>query len=195
MAKKKVIQKAMSRRIKIGILGATGRMGKKLHYLILDEPEYRDQFQFVYAASGPNDPRFKLMAESGMDVLIDFSSPSSSVKASAICGKNKIPMLVCTTGFDTKQLSSLKVQLKTVAWANVPNASLGVYSFKKALRLIAKSLPPTFHFEIIEIHHEHKKDAPSGTAKVLASEIMNSRNVSNVPIHSLRGGSEVGEHE
>jgi 4-hydroxy-tetrahydrodipicolinate reductase len=183
-----------SKRIKVGILGATGKMGKKLHYLILDQPEYRDLFQLVYAASGPNDPRFEMLAGSGAEVLIDFSSPKSSLKAAAICGQHKIPFLMCTTGFDLKQLEILKHNLKNVAWANIPNSSLGVFAFKNIVGQLASALPDSFHFEIVEVHHEHKKDAPSGTAKILAQEIQNSRKQAIVPTHSLRGGTEVGEH-
>jgi len=183
-----------AKRIKVGILGATGKMGKKLHYLILDQPEYRDKFQLVYAASGPNDPRFELLAGSGAEVLIDFSSPKSSLKAASICGHHKIPLLICTTGFDFKQLETLKSSLKNVAWANVPNTSLGVFAFKNIVGQLAAKLPDSFHFEIVEVHHEHKKDAPSGTAKIIAQEIQNSRKQITVPMHSIRGGTEVGEH-
>lgn len=184
----------MSRRYKIGILGASGRMGKKLQSLVLDSEVSQNDFQLVFAASGPNDPRFNQIESAGMDILIDFSAVPSSLKVAKLCAKLKIPMLICTTGFDAKQIGQLTRDLKNVPWALVPNTSLGVYALKRVTRLLSTLLPSDFHFEIVEMHHAEKKDAPSGTAKLLADDIKTLRKTPNLPVHSIRGGTEVGEH-
>jgi dihydrodipicolinate reductase len=84
----------MNRRLKIGILGASGKMGKKLHGLVMDHADYQDTYHLVFAASGPNDPRFALLETTDMDVLIDFSAVASTLAAAKICARKKIPFLI-----------------------------------------------------------------------------------------------------
>lgn len=184
----------MKKQIKVGLLGASGKMGKHLQELIVNHPDYNNDYQLVFACSGPNDPRFALIESYTPDVLIDFSAPPATLKMAKLCAQLKVPMLICTTGFSATQLTQLKKLFRKVPYAIVPNTSLGVYVFRGAIMQAAKQLPSDYAIEIVETHHKDKKDAPSGTAKMLAESICQASGRTHVPIHSLRGGSEVGEH-
>jgi 4-hydroxy-tetrahydrodipicolinate reductase len=184
----------MIKRIRIGILGVTGKMGKRLQDLIVNDPSYSGQFQLVYACSGPNDPRFTTIRTVKPDLIIDFSAPLSSLRMASECKGLKIALLICTTGFSNSQLKVLKQTLKGCVWAMVPNTSLGTYVFAQTLAKAARMLPKEYQAAIVESHHILKKDAPSGTAKMLAEVIRENSDRQDVPIHSIRGGTEVGEH-
>ena len=182
--------------IKIGILGATGKMGLKIEGLIRNDPVYSQKFRLAFLASGPQDPRFDLLSQAPPDVLVDFSAPPCSLEGAKACGKLKVPMIVCTTGFTKKNLQQLNSRLKRVPWILAANTSVGVFSLKESLRKISKVLnPEKFSVDIIEFHHSQKKDAPSGTALSLAECIISSQPQFNVKHHSIRGGTEVGEHQ
>ena len=185
----------MIKRIRVGLMGATGRMGKKVQELIVNDPIYSQKFILTYACSGPNDPRFPLIESSRPDVLLDFSAPASTLKMARVYGSLKIPTIVCTTGFTSQDLKKLEgYYSRGQRWAIAPNTSLGVFALREAVRAVVTVLPRDYSIEIVEAHHTQKKDNPSGTAKMLAAAIAELRPGTTVPIHSLRGGTEVGEH-
>ena len=194
MGAKNSAKKANAKVLKIGILGSTGRMGQLLRQLVQDETAAGKPVELVYSASGPNDPCFGLIEKDRPDVLIDFSAPASTLAAAAVCGRLKIPMLVCTTGFTPAQSKKLEASLKSVPWALAPNTSVGVYSLCRALRAIAPQISTAHKVIIEETHHIHKKDAPSGTALLLGAALYNVNPNIDIEILSIRAGTEVGEH-
>ncbi len=146
------------------------------------------------------------------DALIDFSNPAllSSLLAYGI--KAKIPLVLCTTGYSENQVKELKKASAETAIFYSGNMSLGVNLLIELAKKAAKVLGSTFDIEIVEKHHNHKLDAPSGTALMIADGISSAlgqnmhyvydrhsqrkpREHSEIGIHSIRGGTIVGEHE
>ena len=127
-------------------------------------------------------------------MLIDFSAPKASLAAAKVCAQEKIPMIVCTTGFSKDEAAKLQATLKKVPWILAPNTSLGVCALSQALRAALKILPKDYEISVVEIHHNQKKDAPSGTAKLFEKIILDAGGRKDIPVLSIRGGTEPGEH-
>jgi len=119
-----------------------------------------------------------------------------------------IPVVSGTTGLSKAHLERMMLASEKVAILWTPNASFGVFCLREVVSLLASILPADYDCEIVEVHHRHKKDAPSGTAMMLAEVVANARGVKvrtgrnatmdqrggDVFVHALRGGEVVGEH-
>jgi len=146
------------------------------------------------------------------DVIIDFSHPSllSSILDYAIT--NNTPAVIATTGFSDEQIKQINEVSKKVPLFRSGNMSLGINVLLMLVERAAKVLGDTFDTEIIERHHNQKLDAPSGTALMIADRLSESlpyqpeytydrhsvrqkRAYNEIGIHTLRGGTIVGEHE
>ena len=140
----------------------------------------------------------------GADLVIDFTTPDVSMEVARRCVELRIPVLVGTTGHSLEQLSELEGLGKRIPLARVSNTSLGATALSSLAREAKRLLGPSFDIEIVEIHHNQKKDAPSGTALMIAESLIdNERIVANrssmrepgeVGVGSLRGGSVAGDH-
>jgi 4-hydroxy-tetrahydrodipicolinate reductase len=137
------------------------------------------------------------------DVVIDFSSPEATIKNAKIFSKMKVNIVVATTGFSNIALKKLFILTKKYHSGIVyaPNITLGV-NVLMLLANIASNILNNYDFQITEVHHKRKKDAPSGTAKKIAKEIekgLKSSGVnveeSQIPITAVRAGGVVGKHE
>lgn len=143
------------------------------------------------------------------DVLIDFTSPEASLKNAKTASQNNKPMVIGATGIDAGQMTELQELSKKIPMLVSSNMSIGVNLLYDIISRAAKTIPGNYDVEIIETHHRHKKDAPSGTAKKLLSEItavrggqpVYQRESSNKPrgegeigVVSIRAGDIVGEH-
>lgn len=158
-------------------------------------------------------PLFPTLAEVSVeaDVLIDFSHPEATLAALPICGQKKLPCVICTTGLTEDTLAIMRDIAQQVPVFHSANMSLGI-NLLLQLAKQAAALLPGFDIEIVEKHHHNKLDAPSGTALMLANAIneemqqayhyqynrqplRQKRPADEIGIHSVRGGSIVGEHE
>ena len=122
------------------------------------------------------------------DVVIDFSHPSTLDSILAYAVDKQVPAILCTTGYSEAQLSQIDAASQKVALFHSGNMSLGINLLIALSRKAAQILGGSFDVEIVEKHHNQKIDAPSGTALI-------KREHSEIGIHSVRGGSIVGEHE
>lgn len=146
------------------------------------------------------------------DILIDFSNPSLLPSLLAFGEKRKMPLVLCTTGYSKEQVAALTKVSEKIPVFYSRNMSLGVNLLIELAKKAAKVLGDSFDVEIIEKHHNHKIDAPSGTALMIAdgiSSALNSemhyvydrhsqrkpREKTEIGIHSVRGGTIVGEHD
>lgn len=146
------------------------------------------------------------------DVVIDFTSPESTLIFSESISKSKKPVVIGATGFKPDEMETLKKILVPVPAIISPNMSMGVNLLFKLVKEAAKALPK-FDIEIVEAHHNQKKDAPSGTANKLAEivckelnrdlskvgvygreGIVGARTPDEIGIFSVRAGDIVGEH-
>lgn len=142
------------------------------------------------------------------EVVIDFSTPESSVKALDACRELGKKMVIGTTGFSDRQMEKIRNTAGDIPVLVSPNMSVGVNLLFKIVKLITQSLPE-YEKEIVEAHHNRKVDSPSGTANKIAGLIANNkekivfgrqgkagpRTKDEVGVHSVRGGSIVGEHQ
>ena len=145
------------------------------------------------------------------DVIIDFSHPSSLENTLSYCVKNKKAAVIATTGLSAQQIDSIEAVSKEIPVFFSANMSLGVNLLIQLAKKATALLEDNFDIEIIEKHHNLKIDAPSGTALAIADAINDTcthsneyiydrhsmrkkRSKNEIGIHSLRGGTIVGEH-
>ena len=144
------------------------------------------------------------------DVVIDFSSPDLIEGIFKFATQSHIPVVLGTTGYDEHQEVEIKTAAEKVAVFRSDNFSLGINVVKKLCFEATKRLSD-FDIEIIDVHHRNKLDSPSGTTNVIYDSIVSAldekkiavygrngakrRSKNEIGIHSVRGGSVVGEHE
>jgi 4-hydroxy-tetrahydrodipicolinate reductase len=191
---------------KLIITGAKGRMGQTLLAGLAQHPELS-----VVGQMDLGDDLLIVIKEG--DVVVDFSFHDATPAFAAICASHNKPMVIGTTGHteeERSQILNFATQIPIV-WA--PNYSTGVNLLFWLTRKAAAILGPDFDLEIVEMHHRHKQDAPSGTAQMLAEilaeargqqlkkvlrhgrqGIVGARTPTEIGVHSLRGGDVVGDH-
>lgn len=186
------------------VVGSKGKMGE----VIIDLLKKDASFGEVYGLDKHD--AFKTFEQAPkVDVIIDFSHPSLLNELLSYAIKQHIPVVIATTGYDANDLKVIKEASQKIAIFKSANYSFGVAALSYALRKLSPLLEPDFDIEIIEKHHHHKVDAPSGTslhlAEVINQSLVDRKTVINghqgkkdkndLAIHALRGGSIVGEHQ
>jgi len=129
------------------------------------------------------------------DVAFEFSAPDAAPRVVPFLLSKKIPVLSGTTGWDVTSAAQVARE-QEIPFLHSPNFSLGVAALRRAVAAAAAALAPFPEFEpgIVERHHSAKKDAPSGTARILASTLEEVSGRAGIPIASLRQGGAPGEH-
>ncbi len=200
---------------KIAIVGCNGKMGYFVAQSVNENPE--TEVMFGVDAFGSNKYDFDVFksfdeADKTPDVIIDFSNPAALDGMLDFALENKVPCVICTTGYSTEQVEKIKEASKSIPVFYSGNMSLGINLLIELSKQAAKVLGSTFDIEIVEKHHNLKLDAPSGTALMIADGISETleqepmyvydrhsyrkkRSKNEIGIHSIRGGTIVGEHE
>lgn len=194
----------------IFINGIRGKMGKVLKKVVLEF----DKFEFLGGYSSKKDEDNLIYDDFNNlnkkpDVIIDFSNPKTLDAMLDYALKNKIPLVIATTGYSDLELEKIKKASNDIPICQSYNMSLGINTLIEILN-IASTMLSDFDIEIIEKHHNKKIDSPSGTAIMLANKITdllnnryitnrkhsnnNLRNKEEIAIHAIRGGSIFGEH-
>ncbi len=213
---------------RICIAGASGRMGHMLIELVLasDDCVLSGALDMAGAASVGTDATAFLGRSSGVlvqsdltlglqgsDVLIDFTRPDGTMAHLETCRALGVNAVIGTTGFSDAQRAGIAAAGGDIAIMMAPNMSIGVNVTLKLLEMAAKALATGYDIEIIEAHHRHKVDAPSGTAlkmgeviaaatgrnlkdcAVFAREgVTGERDPSSIGFATIRGGDIVGDH-
>lgn len=147
-----------------------------------------------------------------VDAVIDFSVPKATEEILAFCRSKKIPLVICTTALSEELIACISETSKEIPIFRSGNMSLGINLMRVLIRQARQTLGDAFDIEIVETHHNRKKDAPSGTALMLADAIREADGVGHsyvfgrsekdrrrepgeVGFHSIRGGTIVGQHE
>ena len=201
--------------VKVLLSGCCGRMGKVITQLASEDPGVQIAAGVdLLSSEGCSYPVFTSFAACNVpvDVIVDFSSPKAFDGMMDFAVEKHIPAVVCTTGLDESQLERLKEESEKVAILRSANMSLGINLLMKLLKAAAPVLSDAgFDVEIVEMHHNKKKDAPSGTAIALADSINASvdgrytyvydrsqkyeqRGKDELGISAVRAGSIVGDH-
>lgn len=202
----------MTRKKNVLVSGCNGHMGQILCRLI-DESE-NFQVQYAYDKTAWEHPSYHVCtnlgdidAEELPDIIIDFSAPKGIMSLLDFAKCFSIPTVIATTGFDCWQNEIIKETSESIPIFQSANMSLDITLLKNILQMVASKLA-NCDIEISETHHNRKKDAPSGTAKLLADAINESlgntkeivygregkRESNEIGISSIRGGNIVGEH-
>lgn len=190
--------------IKIIISGICGRMGNRLFNLALEDKSFQILAGFEHpnhSMAGKELSGVKIYAEdfqiiSRADVLIEFTNPQATLEHLRFAVQYKKAMVIGTTGFSEDEKREIEVASKAIPIVFSPNMSIGANLLFKITEGLASDLGGDYEVEIVEAHHSQKKDAPSGTAKTLASSIAKGRKIpiDSVKIHSIRAGDIVGDH-
>ncbi|MDO5425241.1 MAG: 4-hydroxy-tetrahydrodipicolinate reductase [Eubacteriales bacterium] len=202
--------------VKVIMHGCNGHMGQVISGLVEEDPGIEIVAGVdLYDAAKNGYPVFKSIAECEIeaDAVIDFSSPKAEDALIAYCLEKKLPVVVCTTGLSGEQLENIRKASEEIAVLRSANMSLGINTLLNLLQKAAKVLAPAgYDMEIVEKHHKHKVDAPSGTALALADSLNEAldkeytytfdrsgrrqeREPKEIGISAVRGGTIVGEHE
>lgn len=188
----------MKKVLRIGVVGASGRMGQELTSLIKEDANLEaavgislSKVEAAYRISTRNfDPN---IAEEA-DVWIDFSLPTGFERILKFCVESKKPLISGTTGLSSEDMKSLKKASSTIPILWSSNMSLGILALKKAMESLI--ILNGFDFQIEEIHHKMKKDRPSGTAITLQEKLIDVTQNADIPTPiSIRGGGIFGVHK
>ena len=128
------------------------------------------------------------------DVAIDFSSADAVEEVCRLAVQYKRPLVIGTTGHSAGHKSSIDTAAKSIPIVFASNFSVGVNVLFWLTERAARLLGDKFNAQIVETHHVHKKDAPSGTAKTLAAILQREKKSAEIPVRSIREGEVVGEH-
>jgi 4-hydroxy-tetrahydrodipicolinate reductase len=221
----------MADKVKIAVTGAGGRMGRTLLRLILNNadaalsggieakgsPHVGADLGLLAGLAEPigivasDDP---LAVIKDADALIDFSVPRASVEFAGLAAQARIVHVIGTTGIEEADEERIRAAARHATIVKSGNMSLGVNLLAALVRQAARALDPSWDIEIVEMHHRHKVDAPSGTALLLGKAAAEGRGIplgensergrdgqtgarkeGAIGFASLRGGSVIGEHE
>ena len=215
-------------RLKIAVAGASGRMGQMLVQALLASADLRlngaldiptspqlgqDAAALLGQQSGALITADLRQGLAGADVLIDFTRPEGTLAHLAVCRELGVKLVIGTTGFSEAQKEEIALAGQDIAIVMAPNMSVGVNVTLKLLEMAAKALATGYDIEIIEAHHRHKVDAPSGTALKMGEVIASAtgrdlnecavyerfghtgeRDPSTIGFSTIRGGDIVGDH-
>ena len=194
--------------MKILINGACGRMGRAIAGVRAEMPRHEIVARVDVNAAEPG-VLTSLNDVPAADVAIDFSHHTAVNALLDYCEEKHLPVVICTTGHDAAELSRIAEAAKVIPVFHSGNMSVGVALLCQMARDAARLFPEA-DIEIVETHHKHKVDAPSGTAKMLFSAIqearpearmvcgrsgMSPRTPEEIGVHALRRGEIVGIHE
>ena len=197
------------------LCGANGKMGKVISNCIKAYPECKIVAGIDLYTEGATDfpiySSFDKVTEKA-DVIIDFSNPALLDSLLDFAKTNTLPVVIATTGYSAEQTEKIKLAAKDIPVFFTFNMSLGINLLVALSKKAASILGDSFDIEIVEKHHNLKVDAPSGTAIMLANAVNEAlddkmmftydrhskrekRAKNEVGIHSIRGGTIVGEHD
>jgi 4-hydroxy-tetrahydrodipicolinate reductase len=214
--------------LRIAITGASGRMGRMLVEAVQAAPDCtlagaidlpgsatlgQDAAATLGRASGVTVTEDLAAGLSPAQVMIDFTRPEGTLAHLAVCRAHGVKAVIGTTGFTPAQKAEIAEHAKHIAIVLAPNMSVGVNVVLKLLDQAARALNQGYDIEVIEAHHRHKVDAPSGTAlqmgEVLAHALgrdlkdcavyareghTGEREPSSIGFSTIRGGDIVGDH-
>ncbi len=216
----------MSDPIRIAVAGATGRMGRMLIEAVIDAPDLQlcgalsldtgvglDAAAFLGRCSGVQITDDIAAGLACAQVLIDFTRPEGTLAHLAVCRDLGVKVVIGTTGFSNEQKAVLQGYASELAMVFSPNMSVGVNVLMQLIDCAARALSEGYDIEIIETHHRHKVDAPSGTALKMGEVVAHAlgrnlqdcaiygregvtgaRDPSQIGFATVRGGDVVGDH-
>lgn len=214
----------MAGEVKVGIIGCLGRMGRansEAVAAVAGACVVAGSEMLGHPALGDTIPDTDVIITDNAhdvfkraDVVIDFTPPGNTVKHAAFAAETATALIVGTTGLTAADEQAIDAAAKFTAIVQAGNYSLGVNLLKSLTKQVAQKLGTDWDIEIVEMHHKHKVDAPSGTAVMLGESAAEGRGASlaelradvrdgitgerqegSIGFAALRGGSVIGEHD
>jgi len=193
-------------RLRVAVAGASGRMGR----MLIEAVEASDDCALSGTLDIGRDIRAGL---AGAQVLIDFTRPEGTMAHLAACRELGVKAVIGTTGFSQEHKAQIEAHARALAVMWSPNMSVGVNVMLRLLDTAARALAEGYDVEIVEAHHRHKVDAPSGTALKMGEVVANAlgrkladcavygreghtgeRDAKTIGFATVRGGDIVGDH-
>lgn len=221
-------QESALNHLRVAVAGSSGRMGRMLIEAIMAAPDCRLACALARADSPTigQDAGMPLGLSTGVvvtadsdaglskaQVLIDFSRPDGTLQHLEVCLRHRVAMVIGTTGFDAQGLGRIRDASNAIPIVMAPNMSVGVNVVLKLLEQAARALSEGYDVEIVEAHHRHKVDAPSGTALRMGEVVAaasgrtlerdavwtrhghtGEREPGSIGFSVIRGGDIVGDH-
>ncbi len=200
--------------VRILLCGANGKMGKVIQSVAASRNDCEIVAGVDFITGGGAFPVYSTLSEvkEKADVIIDFSNPLLLDELLEYSVSHKLPVVIATTGYNDEQKKQIEKASKNTPIFFTYNMSIGINLLANLAKKAVSVLGNDFDIEIIEKHHNQKIDAPSGTALMLADAVCDEldepmkyeydrhskrekRTKSEIGIHSVRGGTIVGEHE
>ncbi len=199
--------------IKILLNGCLGKMGQAVESCVNEREDVMISCGVDIATGDKTYPVYNCFVDvqEKPDVIIDFSNPLVLDDMLSFAVDHQTPVIICTTGFSEAQVQKIRNTAKQIPVFYSGNMSLGINVLIALSKMAAKVLYNSFDIEVVEKHHNLKIDAPSGTALMIADAIneeigdaqyiydrhayRKKREHNEIGIHSIRGGTIVGEHE
>ncbi|MFH1395531.1 MAG: 4-hydroxy-tetrahydrodipicolinate reductase [Candidatus Omnitrophota bacterium] len=195
--------------MRLGISGICGKMGRRITFLASRDPEISITAGFEFNGSdGIGQTISDAIGIKGIntiissdmetliektDCLIEFTLPGPTMEHLEICRKKGVPVVIGTTGLQKEEEKKIRETAKIIPIVFSPNMAVGVNLLFKIVYEAAKVLHNDFDIKIDETHHVHKKDSPSGTAKMIAKVIQDACGA-EVPVEAFREGEVIGNH-
>jgi len=211
---------------RVTLIGATGRMGTAIVRAAASDPSVmlvaavasvgsKSAGRDAGEVAGVGAVGIRVIEQlppdlAGAQVAIDFSRPDLTLRALDVCRAARVPIVIGTTGHGAEFETRVAAAAREIAVLVAPNTSVGVAVALELVRIAAQALPAGFDIEIVEAHHKHKVDAPSGTALALAESAAGARGLGaqahagrsgqgarqdgEIGIASIRAGDIVGSH-
>ncbi len=204
--------------VRVGVTGATGRMGEEVIAAVTEREDAEVVFAVNRSTAAENvhgvelesaDTFDDLVVEREPAAVIDFTGPESALEYAQTCTEEGVAFVTGTTGFDDDGLESLEDASESIPLLHAPNFARGVQALVNVVGEAVSNLPG-YDVELVETHHNGKRDAPSGTANRLLEEIEDNgefserthgregdqpREEAEIGVHALRAGDITGEHE
>ena len=216
----------MTTAARVTLIGATGRMGTAIVRAAAPDPSVmlvaavaslgsKSAGRDAGEVAGTGAVGIRVIEQlppdlAGAQVAIDFSRPDLTLRALDVCRAARVPIVIGTTGHGAEFETRVAAAAREIAVLVAPNTSVGVAVALELVRIAAQALPAGFDIEIVEAHHKHKVDAPSGTALALAESAAGARGLGaqahagrsgqgarqdgEIGIASIRAGDIVGSH-
>lgn len=208
--------------VNVIVTGIAGRMGGELIRAVRGDPGTRLVAGTIRARGPaaelssrlavPVDDSLEAAIARGADVVVDFTTPQATKEHAAVCAEAGKALVVGTTGLGAAELEAIELAARRIPIVTAPNMSMGMNLLFRLVEEAARALPG-FDAEVVEIHHRHKKDSPSGSALRLAEAIAQGRGggaagelvhgrhglvgerpAGPIGMHAVRGGDVAGDH-
>ena len=203
--KKNPYSKNWREKLKISIFGAIGKMGQEIAIVahendiaishFLDIEKIGKNYNEIIGKSFFSDKKIEDISftEIQSDVIIDFSFHTSIYELISTAKKYNQKLVIGTTGYTKEEQDVINKASEEIAILQAPNMSIGVNLIFEVLKFLGEKLDKNYEFDLVETHHNQKKDVPSGTCKKML-DILNEIRDTKIEGHSMRLGNIFGEH-